>query len=416
MTAIRSHRMGRLVGLGCEAFRRVLDHRGGRGTNRQFRFLVGPHSDPIWHGSRTRARTKDGDSDTSTDVPPSATHGHWAPWRGEPSPSPPRPLPRKMSPTHRSHRGAPTKRAGSKTDPPKDDAASDGPSLDTPASVHADTPRRPFPRRTTTRGDIVHSSYSPAENQDRYSTRRRRLSLVVRMAGSIICRSNSRIQTAGCPPRLLNAPIRRMDIDLAARDWRWPIKASSYIRPTPSRWNRPCTRAKSCRRAAHLGNGHMEMGPPNGEWIEGEGPPGNCGGDDCGGCGSCCCRPLCALLCGPWWDEWCQDLSIYAASKVLSVPSIRVQMQTLASTKGSTGDRHCGPRSGLCPRSASRPTRAISPVSFRPTRPTPAASISSPRVCSTRRKVPVVGKEAWFGIISMTTRSTILRSASSVAT
>ncbi len=94
MTAIRSHRMGRLVGLGCglvAAFSIIgavvaqTDNSDSWSGRTQIRY--GMVRD-------TGASTKDGDSDTSTDVPPPATHGHWAPSRGEPSPFAPKTPPK----------------------------------------------------------------------------------------------------------------------------------------------------------------------------------------------------------------------------------------------------------------------------------------------------------------------------------
>jgi hypothetical protein len=316
MTAIGSHRMGRLVGLGCGlvaassiigAVVAQTDNSDSWSGRTQIRY--GMVRD-------TGASTKDGDSDTSTDVPPPATHGHWAPSRGEPSPFAPKTPPKENvaeapQPSRRTYEAP---RAGSKADPPKDDAASDGPSLDAPTSVHADTPRRPFPRRTTTRGDIVHSSYSPAENQDGYSSAPPPPTQPRRQNGWV---DNMSKQFSHSDGGMSATPSQRSDTSYGYRPRRTRLAMADQSviahpadgQPVES----PMHAGEELPPGAHLGNGHMDMGPPNGEWIEGESPPGNCGGDDCGG--SCCCRPLCALLCGPWWDEWCQDLSIYSGEQ-----------------------------------------------------------------------------------------------------
>ncbi|HEY2147317.1 MAG TPA: DUF6666 family protein, partial [Pirellulales bacterium] len=67
-----------------------------------------------------------------------------------------------------------------------------------------------------------------------------------------------------------------------------------------------------------------DMPPPEGQWSEGEGPmPGggeSCGSGGCGGCGSCCCRPICCLFCCDWWDQWAQDMSIFAGTQAFKGP------------------------------------------------------------------------------------------------
>jgi hypothetical protein len=67
-----------------------------------------------------------------------------------------------------------------------------------------------------------------------------------------------------------------------------------------------------------------EMPPPDGQFIDGEGPMqggcDSCGGGGCGGCGSCCCRPICCLFCCEWWDQWAQDMSIFAGTQAFKGP------------------------------------------------------------------------------------------------
>jgi hypothetical protein len=67
-----------------------------------------------------------------------------------------------------------------------------------------------------------------------------------------------------------------------------------------------------------------EMPTPDGQFIDGEGPMqggcDSCGSGGCGGCSSCCCRPICCLFCCEWWDQWAQDMSIFAGTQAFKGP------------------------------------------------------------------------------------------------
>jgi uncharacterized protein DUF6666 len=328
---MRSHGMGRLVGLGCGLVAAssivgiaLAQSDNYDSTSSRTRIRYGMVRD-------TAAGIDDGQSDSSTDAPPPATHGRWLPTRGDQtSPFAPKNAATEPDPepVHRPRHKIESPRAGSKTDTPKEDVTDDGPKLDAPANPQPDSPRRPASRRTNTRSDVVRSSYSPAASQDGYSSSpppaqpRRPTGWVESMTQQFSpSRYDNRYATAASPSsQRFDSPYgyypRRTRLAMADQS---VITHPSDPQPMDSAMHP----GEELPPGAHMGSGHMEMGPPHGEWIDGEGPPGGCadgscgysGGDECGSCGACCCRPLCALLNCPSLNEWCQDLSVYTGEQ-----------------------------------------------------------------------------------------------------
>ncbi len=326
----RRHGMCRLVGLGCglvAAFAIIgtalaqSDNNDSSSGRTQIRYGM---------ARDTVGSTDDGQSDSPPDRPPPATHGRWVPTRGDQT----SPFAAKNAvtepdaePVQRPRHKIESPRAGNQTDAPKEQVTDDGPKLDAPANSQSDAPRKPAPRHTYPRSDVVRSSYSPAAYQDGYSNapappppqQRRPTGWVDSMSKQFspppsdsnysVTPSQRYDSPYGYYPRRARLAMADQSVITHPAD---PQPMDSLMHP-----------GEELPPGAHMGGGHMEMGPPNGEWIDGEGPPGGCGyggcgsGDceGCGSCGGCGCQPLCALLNCPSLNEWCQDLSVYTGEQ-----------------------------------------------------------------------------------------------------
>ncbi len=199
-----------------------------------------------------------------------------------------------------------------------------GPSLDGTPTKDKDQPAARQPRRIA-RGDVVHSSYSPpapdssdatTNNPSKASHSRRQPGMVDNFAKEFTPQ-----------PTYNNSYGYRPRMRVAMADQGSGATAPSGSTPMGSSAG-PAPMGSVMRGGEELPHGgplgpmsNGDMIPPDAEWDGGEPMPGvggNC--DSCGSCGSCCCRPLCCLFCCDWWDEWGQDLSVFAGTQAFKGP------------------------------------------------------------------------------------------------